>query len=67
MEDHIYREGQRWATVTPDDKSAIIYIATFLAFTYSSLTLLVRCGIKWRIIGYDDWVILLAKVWLSLD
>ncbi|KAH3906018.1 hypothetical protein HBH56_212200 [Parastagonospora nodorum] len=46
--------GYRWATVTADDRSGILYIVAFLTFTYSSLTTITRCFIKWHVLGLDD-------------
>lgn len=57
--------GYRWTTVTADDKRGVIYIVTFLSFTYSVLTLLVRVYIKRRILGLDDGAVFLAKVRLN--
>lgn len=54
--------GYRFSTVTPNDRGGLIYIATFLAFTYSSLTFLTRCFIKWRVFGIDDWTTCVAQV-----
>ena len=54
--------GHRFSTVTPDDHGGLIYIAVFLALTYSSLTFLTRCYIKFRIFGLDDCAMLAAQV-----
>jgi hypothetical protein len=54
--------GNRWTTVTPDDRSGILYITAFLGFTYSSLTFFTRFIIKWRVLGLDDAAICAAQV-----
>lgn len=54
--------GHRWATVTPGDRSGILYIITFLSFTYSSITFLTRCLIKRHMLGIDDVANTLAQV-----
>jgi hypothetical protein len=53
--------GHRWATVTANDRSGILYIVTFLGFTYSSLTFVTRCFIKWHMLGLDDAAMFLAQ------
>jgi hypothetical protein len=53
--------GYRWATVTPDDRSGILYIVAFLSFTYSGLTFITRCFIKWNVLGLDDAAICIAQ------
>lgn len=52
----------RWAHITDDDQSGVLYIVTFLSFTYTSLTFLTRIFIKWRMLGLDDAAMLLAQV-----
>ena len=54
--------GVRWATITTDDKSGILYIVAFLAFTYSSLTFIPRLFIKWNSTGLDDLAMSVAQV-----
>ncbi|KAH7351401.1 hypothetical protein BKA66DRAFT_279790 [Pyrenochaeta sp. MPI-SDFR-AT-0127] len=54
--------GYRWASVTPDDHSGILYIVTFLAFTYSALTFITRCYIKWHVLGLDDAAMSVAQI-----
>lgn len=54
--------GNRWATVTADDRSGILYIVAFLTFTYSSLTNITRFFIKWHVLGLDDAAALGAQV-----
>jgi hypothetical protein len=58
-------DGYRWARITPEDRSGILYIVTFLAFTYTSLTFLTRIFIRWRMLGLDDAAMLIAQVWSS--
>ncbi|CAO2653631.1 Nn.00g030420.m01.CDS01 [Neocucurbitaria sp. VM-36] len=62
MADSSLETGYRWASITPDDHSGILYIVTFLAFTYSGLTFIARCFIKWRVLGLDDAAMLLAQI-----
>jgi hypothetical protein len=52
----------RWATVTPDDRSGILYVVAFLNFTYSNITFLTRYFIKWHVLGLDDAVTFAAQV-----
>lgn len=52
----------RWADITDGDQSGVLYIVTFLSFTYTSLTFLARIFIKWRVLGLDDAAMLLAQV-----
>ncbi len=54
--------GDRWATITPDDHRGIVYIVAFLACTYSTLTFLTRCFIKWHVFGLDDAAMAIAQV-----
>ncbi|KAH7071991.1 hypothetical protein BKA63DRAFT_544444 [Paraphoma chrysanthemicola] len=54
--------GHRWGNVTPDDRSGILYITAFLSFTYSSITFITRCFIKWRLLGLDDAAALAAQI-----
>lgn len=58
-------EGTRWANITPDDHSGVLYIVTFISFTYSNLTFLARLLIKWHMLGLDDLAMLLAQVLIS--
>ncbi|KAF2713193.1 hypothetical protein K504DRAFT_530228 [Pleomassaria siparia CBS 279.74] len=51
----------QFATVTSDDHGGIIYITAFLTFTYSALTFITRCAIKWRVFGLDDWATCVAQ------
>ncbi|KAJ9669586.1 hypothetical protein H2201_000453 [Coniosporium apollinis] len=55
-------DGERFSTITPDDHGGIIYITVFLALTYSILTLGARVGIKWNMLGDDDWAMGAAQV-----
>lgn len=55
-------DGERFSTITPDDHGGIIYITVFLALTYSILTLGARLGIKWNMLGDDDWAMGAAQV-----
>jgi hypothetical protein len=61
MADPAPEYGHRWTTVTANDRSGILYIVTFLNFTYSSLTFVTRCFIKWHMLGLDDAAIFLAQ------
>lgn len=54
--------NNRWATVTPDDYSGVVYIAAFLGLTYSSLTFLLRYFLRWRSFGLDDLAMSVAQV-----
>ncbi|KAF2732925.1 hypothetical protein EJ04DRAFT_469290 [Polyplosphaeria fusca] len=57
-----FPSGYRFSTVTPNDHSGLIYIAAFLTFTYSNLTFITRCFIKWQVFGYDDLATCVAQV-----
>jgi hypothetical protein len=61
MSDPKLLNGYRWATVTPDDRSGILYIVVFLSFTYSSITFIARGFIKWLVLGLDDAAALVAQ------
>ena len=67
MTDSSLETGYRWASVTPDDQSGILYIVAFLAFTYSALTFIARGFIKWRVLGLDDAAMTLAQVYFDLQ
>jgi hypothetical protein len=58
----IINAGNRWQIVTPDDRSGVLYIVVFLSFTYTSITFITRCFIKWRVLGLDDAAICAAQV-----
>ncbi|KAH7084288.1 hypothetical protein FB567DRAFT_445343 [Paraphoma chrysanthemicola] len=60
--DSTSNSGYRWGNVTPDDRSGILYITAFLSFTYSSITFITRCFIKWRVLGLDDAAALAAEI-----
>lgn len=57
--------GYRWATVTANDRGGTLYIIAFLSFTYSSLTFITRCFIKWHVLGLDDAAAFVAQVSVS--
>ncbi|KAF2122186.1 hypothetical protein BDV96DRAFT_482763 [Lophiotrema nucula] len=52
----------QFSKVTPDDHSGLIYIAAFLGFTYSNITFITRCCIKWQVFGFDDWGTCAAQI-----
>lgn len=54
--------GYRWATITPDDHSGVLYITAFLTFTYANLTFITRCFLKYQVFGLDDWTLVIAQV-----
>ncbi|KAH7128600.1 hypothetical protein B0J11DRAFT_274837 [Dendryphion nanum] len=54
--------GHPFSTVTSDDHGGLIYIAVFLALTYSNITFFTRCYIKMNIFGFDDYAMLAAQV-----
>lgn len=58
------QDGNRWARITPDDRSGILYIVALLAFIYTSLTFLTRIFIRRRMLGLDDLAMLIAQVGL---
>jgi hypothetical protein len=60
------QDGYRWASVTPDDYSGALYVATFLSFTYTSTTVLARVLIKSNMLGADDGTMVAAQVCLLL-
>ncbi|OCK81367.1 hypothetical protein K432DRAFT_450183 [Lepidopterella palustris CBS 459.81] len=54
--------GDRFSTITPDDHGGLIYIATLMSLTYSLITFVARCFIKWKLFGVDDWAMAAAQV-----
>lgn len=54
--------GYRWTTVTPADRSGILYIVTVLGFMYTSIAFLTRVTIKWHLLGLEDGAMLVAQV-----
>lgn len=59
----IRAEDYRFARVTSNDRSAILWIVTLLALVYATLILGVRLGYtKWRAYGSDDVIVVLAYV-----
>jgi len=53
----------RFARFTPDNHSAVLWIATLLSLIYAALVLVVRLGfVKRRAHGLDDVVLTLAHV-----
>jgi hypothetical protein len=54
--------GNRWQIVTPDDRGGVLYIVVFLSLTYTSITFIARCFIKWRVLGLDDAATCAAQV-----
>ena len=55
----------QFAVISPDDRRGVLYITAFVTITYSTLTVLARCAIKWQVFGYDDWTTCAAWVQLS--
>jgi hypothetical protein len=54
--------GNRFARYSPDNHSATVWIATALALTYVLGVLLVRIFIKWRVLGWDDGLVVIGTV-----
>jgi hypothetical protein len=55
--------GYRFSSFTPDDHSAVLWIASLLALLYSPLVLAVRLGfVKVRAHGLDDVILSIAHV-----
>ncbi|KAF2818808.1 hypothetical protein CC86DRAFT_308447 [Ophiobolus disseminans] len=54
--------GHRFAPITADDSSGNLWISAILCLIYSSLVLLVRLHIKWKLYGADDVTITIATV-----
>jgi hypothetical protein len=46
-----------FATTTPDDHRAWLWVAGFLSLIYSLLGLAARCVAKWELIWWDDMVL----------
>jgi hypothetical protein len=59
--------GERFTTITPDDHGGYVYIATFMAMTYSTLTFITRCLVKRRMFGLDDWAVVVAQVHFTIQ
>ena len=54
--------GYRFALYSPKNHSATVCIATALTLTYVASVLLVRVCIKWRVLGWDDNLIVIRTV-----
>ena len=54
--------GNRFAYYFSEDHSAPLWIAAALSFTYVLGMLLVRLYLKWRVFGWDDFLILFSTV-----
>lgn len=61
MSDRLHT-GYRWTSVTPDDRSGILYIVSILNLIYTSLAFFTRVLIKWHLLGLDDGAMLIAQV-----
>jgi hypothetical protein len=56
------QDGFRWAGITPDDYSGVLYVITFLSLTYTSTTVLARVLIRSIVLGVDDCTMVAAQV-----
>jgi len=54
--------GNRFSHYSPVNHSATVWIATALALTYVLGVLLVRIFIKWRVLGWDDGLVIIGTV-----
>lgn len=52
----------RFAMADSQDQSAVVWIMTFLLLSYTTLTTLVRAAVKFRMLGFDDGVAVLAQL-----
>lgn len=58
--------SNRWANLTPENRSGALYVVAFLTLTYSCCMFLARIYIKWHKSGVDDVAMLVAQVLLPL-
>lgn len=54
--------GNRFAYFSPDDHSAPLWIAAILSFIYVIGVLVLRVFIKWRYLGWDDFLVAASTV-----
>jgi hypothetical protein len=54
--------GNRFAPVTPDNQSGSVWISSLLCLIYSTLVLVVRGHLRWKMYGTDDWFAAAAVV-----
>jgi hypothetical protein len=52
----------RSAMADSQDQSAVVWITTFLLLSYTTLNTLVRAAVKFRMLGFDDGVAVLAQL-----
>lgn len=52
----------RFAISSDEDHSAVLWILTLLALTYTTLTLLLRLWVKLRMLGLDDALAVIAQL-----
>lgn len=57
--------GNRFAHYSSEDHSAPLWIAAILSFTYVLGMLLVRTFLKWRVFGWDDFLVVFSTVSVS--
>ncbi|XPS79606.1 hypothetical protein M3J09_011586 [Ascochyta lentis] len=48
--------------VIPEDRSGILYVVVWLGLIYTSLALITRLAIKWKMFGLDDGAMLIAQI-----
>lgn len=54
--------GNRFSHYSPEDHSATVWIAAALTVTYVVGVLLVRVLVKWRMLGWDDGLLVISTV-----
>lgn len=54
--------GNRFAHYSTEDHSAPLWIAAFLSLTYVWAVLFIRIFLKWRIFGWDDFLVVISTV-----
>lgn len=55
-------DGNRFAPITGDNQSGLLWITSILCLIYSVLIIVARLHIKWNMYGADDWTALAATV-----
>jgi hypothetical protein len=54
--------GDRFARYTPDDHSASLWVTALLGTVYTIGVLILRAYIKWRVFGWDDYLVTASSV-----
>jgi hypothetical protein len=55
-------DSQRLSPIFDDDHAGYLWIVTTLGITYTTLSAVLRGYIKWRLFGYDDYLLAAATL-----